>query len=78
MLWPNSDSETDIDIQSFPMGLPQFIYQGIYQAPEDPVPGGLDLLKNSKLRWFHLPMNNVRLILGIGYTLTLFRSTGLK
>ena len=56
-LWPND--HTDIDFTSLTMGLPQFIYQG----PGNAAPGDLDLLNSSKLRWFHLPMNNVSIIL---------------
>ena len=54
-LWPNDGPETGIDIASSTFQLPQFIYQGIGNDTQD----AIDMIKDSKLRWFHLPMNNV-------------------
>ena len=50
-LWPNNDSETDINVT---FQLLQFIYQGVGNDSQDAIE-----IRDSKLRWFHVPMNNV-------------------
>ena len=50
-LWPNNDSDTDINIT---FQLLQFIYQGVENDSQDAIE-----IRDSKLRWFHVPMNNV-------------------
>jgi hypothetical protein len=54
-LWPNNDSETDIGVTSLNFRLLKFIYQGVGNDFQD----AIELIRDSKLRWFHLPMNNV-------------------
>jgi hypothetical protein len=54
-LWPNNDSETDIGVTSLTFQLLQFIYRGV----GNDFPGATEMIRDSKLRWFHLPMNNV-------------------
>jgi hypothetical protein len=60
-LWPGDDSEVNVDVVSLQTDLADFIYRG----PEHVIPKEFGLLKTSKLRWFHLPMNNVRITLAI-------------
>jgi|SRR5579871_4018464 len=54
-LWPNGDPETDIDVTSLSLQLLQFVYYGLGNDSQ----GATEMIRNSKLRWFHLPMNNV-------------------
>jgi hypothetical protein len=55
-LWSDFGSEEENDIKEISLDLPQFIYQGTANCRQDEV----QMMKNSKLRWFHLPVNNVR------------------
>jgi len=54
-LWPNDGHETDVDVTSLSYQLLQFIYKGLVSDSQDTV----EMIRDSKLRWFHLPMNNV-------------------
>jgi hypothetical protein len=53
-LWPNNDSETDVGVTSKTFQILEFIYRGVGNDFQD-----AEMIRDSKLRWFHLPMNNV-------------------